>query len=92
MSDSLHENEEYQNDTSQDTGFVDPDPWDITKSKNFCAYQIVSSILFIYVFLFFPFSVAFTVFVIYIFISAIYYRTTMKLRASRTRTYSTSLQ
>lgn len=86
MSDEFYENEEYQNEPSQDTGVVDPNPWNFTKSKNFCAYQIISSILFIYIFLMFDFFTAFTVFIIFIFISAIYYRTAMKLHSSRTRT------
>ena len=84
MSDSLYENEEYQNETSQNTRFVDPNSWGFTQSKNFCVYQAVSSIIFVYVFLMFGFSTGFTVFIIYIFISAIYYRTTMKLHSSRT--------
>ena len=92
MSDALYENEEYHTDTSQDTGFFDPNPWDFTKSKNLCVYQGVSSIIFIYVFLMFGFSTGFTVFIIYIFISAIYYRTTMKLHSSRTIKERSSLQ
>ena len=92
MSDSLYDTEEQQNETSQDTRFVDPNPWDFTKSKNFCVYQVVSSILFIYIFLMFGFYTGFTVFIIYIFLSAIYYRTTVKLQSSRTRKEPSLLQ
>ena len=92
MSDALYENEEKQNEPSRETEFVDPNPWVFATSKDYCAYQIVSSIIFIYVFLMFDFFTAFMVFIVYIFISAIYYRTRKKLHSSRSRMEPSPLQ